>query len=48
MLGQTTGFLLIDERLILWMAGGLVALDGILFVFATRVFQRETILTRWK
>lgn len=48
MLGQTTGFLLIDERFILWMAGGLAALDGILFVFAARVFQRETILTRWK
>ncbi|MFO8035048.1 MAG: ABC transporter permease subunit [Anaerolineales bacterium] len=48
MLGQTTGLLLIDERFILWMAGVLVCLDAVLLAFAVRIFQRETILTRWK
>lgn len=46
--GQTTGFILINETFILWMAFGLVILDGALLFFATQLFQRETILTRWK
>ena len=46
--GQTTGLILINEQFILWMALGLVILDIILFYFATQVFQRETILSRWK
>lgn len=48
MLGQTTGLLLVDEVFILWMAGALLVLDSALFFFATRLFQRETILTRWR
>ncbi|MEA2008311.1 MAG: ABC transporter permease subunit [Chloroflexota bacterium] len=47
-IGQTTGFIFIDETFILWMAAGLVVLDGVLLFFATQLFQRETILTRWK
>jgi ABC-2 type transport system permease protein len=47
-IGQTTGLILINEQFILWMALGLAILDSILFYFATRVFQRETILSRWK
>jgi ABC-2 type transport system permease protein len=47
-LGQTTGFILINEQFILWMAFALIVLDGILFYFAVQVFQRETILSRWK
>lgn len=46
--GQTTGLILINERFILWMALALVLLDGILFYFAVQIFQRETILSRWK
>lgn len=46
--GQTTGLILINEIFILWMALGLLILDSILLYFATRLFQRETILTRWK
>ena len=46
--GQTTGLILVNEQFILWMALGLVVLDSILFYFATQVFQRETILSRWK
>lgn len=46
--GQTTGLILVNEQFILWMALGLTILDVILFYFATQVFQRETILSRWK
>lgn len=46
--GQTTGLFLVNERFILWMAGILLVLDLILFSAAVRVFQRETILSRWK
>ncbi|RLD02873.1 MAG: ABC transporter permease [Chloroflexota bacterium] len=46
--GQTTGFIFIDETFILWMAFGMFILDGVLLFFATQLFQRETILTRWK
>jgi len=47
-IGQTTGLILINEKFILWMAVALVILDSILFYFAVQVFQRETILSRWK
>jgi ABC-2 type transport system permease protein len=47
-IGQITGFILINERIILWMALGLVVIDAALLYFATQLFQRETILTRWK
>ena len=46
--GQTTGLILINEQFILWMAAALLVLDGILFYFAVQIFQRETILSRWK
>lgn len=48
LVGQMSGFLLINERFILWMAVVLAVLDAILFYFAIQVFQRETILSRWK
>lgn len=47
-IGQMSGFILINERFILWMAAVLVVLDAVLFYFATQIFQRETILSRWK
>lgn len=46
--GQSTGLIFINEQIILWMASGLFVLDGVLIFFATQLFQRETILTRWK
>jgi ABC-2 type transport system permease protein len=46
--GQSTGLILINEKIILWMAAILLLLDVGLFFFATRLFRRETILTRWK
>lgn len=47
-IGQMTGLILINEQFILWMAAVLAALDAVLFYFAVQVFQRETILSRWK
>ena len=47
-IGQMTGLILINETFILWMAAALVVLDAILFYFAVQIFQRETILSRWK
>lgn len=46
--GQVLGKILLDLRLMLQIAAGLVLVDGILLYFATQLFQRETILTRWK
>jgi len=47
-IGQSTGVLLIDQTLILWAAAVLLVLDGAFLAFAVQLFQRETILTRWK
>jgi ABC-2 type transport system permease protein len=46
--GQSTGLIFINEQIILWMAIGLFVLDIALMAFAIQLFQRETILTRWK
>ena len=46
--GQITGLFMINQTLILWMAVSLVVVDGGLLALATNIFQRETILTRWK
>jgi ABC-2 type transport system permease protein len=46
--GQITGLLYINARLVLWMAAVLLIVDAGLLAFATQLFQRETILTRWK
>jgi ABC-2 type transport system permease protein len=47
-IGQSTGLIFVNESLILWMAAGLLVIDAGLLAFATQLFQRETILTRWK
>lgn len=46
--GQITGLLYINARLVLWIAAALLVVDGGLLAFATQLFQRENILTRWK
>ncbi len=46
--GQVAGLFFLNQRLILWMAASLVVLDAGLLYAATRLFERETILTRWK
>ena len=48
LIGQMTGIILVNETFILWMAAILVLLDSVLFYFAVQIFQRETILSRWK
>ena len=45
---QTSGLIMIDSSLVVWIAFVLVVLDAVLLFFATRLFQREHILTRWK
>jgi hypothetical protein len=47
-IGQSTGLIFVNEQVILWLAIGLFVLDVALIAFATQLFQRETILTRWK
>jgi ABC-2 type transport system permease protein len=46
--GQISGVLFINRALVLLLALALVFIDGIMVAFAVRLFQRETILTRWK
>ncbi len=46
--GQISGLILINEQLVLWIALGLAVVDAGLLAFATHLFQRESILTRWK
>jgi ABC-2 type transport system permease protein len=46
--GQVSGLILLNSRLVLWIAVGLLVLDSGLLAFAVQLFQRESILTRWK
>ena len=38
----------INQDVIVWAVLGLALLDAVLLYFAIQLFQRETILTRWK
>lgn len=46
--GQLSGVLVLSRTLILWMALFMVLIDAVILYFAVQLFQRETILTRWK
>lgn len=46
--GQISGLFILNNKLVLGMAAFLLILDGVLIYLATRVFERENILTRWK
>ncbi len=48
MMGQSFGLFLLSQELILVTAVVLVFLDAILVYITIKMFQRETILTRWK
>ena len=48
MMGQSFGVIQYDLTLVLWTTLGMLALDAVLLYFAIQLFQRETILTRWK
>ena len=46
--GQLAGLFILNNQLILLSAAALLVVDAILIRLAVRLFQRETILTRWK
>jgi ABC-2 type transport system permease protein len=46
--GQMFGLFFLNRQLILFFAVGLVVIDACLVYLAVQLFQRETILTRWK
>jgi ABC-2 type transport system permease protein len=48
LVGQVTGLILLNAQLVLYIAAGLVVVDLGLMAFAISLFQRETILTRWR
>lgn len=47
-MGQAFGVIQFDLTLVLWATFGMLVLDAVLLYFAIQLFQRETILTRWK
>jgi ABC-2 type transport system permease protein len=47
-LSQIFGVITINQTFILIIAGALVLVDAALMYSAIQLFQRETILTRWK
>lgn len=47
-IGQSIGLVLIDRQIMLLLAGVVLVLDVVFVLLAVRLFQRETILTRWK
>lgn len=47
-LGQVTGFFLISQPIVWLITIGALVLDLVLLYLAVNLFQRETILTRWK
>lgn len=46
--GQIAGFLYLNTRLMLVLAVAVLAIDALAVYLAIQLFQRETILTRWK
>lgn len=46
--GQVAGLLVINQQLMLIVISALIAADALLIYLGARLFQRETILTRWK
>jgi len=46
--GQMAGLFVLNKQVISGVAVVMLALDALLVYLATRVFQRESILTRWK
>ena len=47
-IGQIAGFFIVNQRMIWLLALTTLALDVIMVYVAVQLFQRETILTRWK
>ena len=47
-ISQSIGLIFLNQELILWIAFAMLIIDVGLLAFATQLFQRESILTRWK
>lgn len=47
-MGQLFGAVIVNQGFLLIIAAGLIVVDAALLFFAIQLFQRETILTRWK
>jgi ABC-2 type transport system permease protein len=47
-MGQAFGYIQFDLTLVVWATLAMIVLDAVLLYFAIQLFQRETILTRWK
>ncbi len=47
-MGQSFGWFQFNLAVVLWITLGMLLLDAVLVYFAIQLFQRETILTRWK
>lgn len=47
-IGQLLGTVVLNQNFLLLIAAALVLIDATLLFLATRLFQRENILTRWK
>ncbi|MCB9133849.1 MAG: ABC transporter permease subunit [Anaerolineales bacterium] len=48
LVAQATGLLFLDTALMTWITLGVAVLDAGLLAFSVQLFQRESILTRWK
>jgi ABC-2 type transport system permease protein len=48
LIGQVAGLILLNAQLVVVLAAGLALVDAGLLAFAVNLFQRETILTRWR
>jgi ABC-2 type transport system permease protein len=46
--GTISGYIILNAEIVLWLAAALAVIDAGLVFFATHLFQRETILTRWR
>ena len=48
LVGQSVGFIILDQGLVILVGGIAIIIDIVLVVLAIRIFERETILTKWK
>ena len=47
-IGQVSGLISLSQTTILWITAAMIIIDAGLLYFASQIFQRESILTRWK
>lgn len=45
---QMAGLIFINSQMVLWLIAGMAVIDLVMLRLAVGLFQRETILTRWK